>query len=115
MSADYTMPKFLSPEAKDMIKNIFITNPDERYGVEEIRNHPWYKIHQPETASFNVQRSFQNINYKVVNQLETQMGFNKESLIKAIKNNKHNHLTATYYLLLKKIMVKQNRPYHEAF
>ena len=43
------------------------------------------------------------------------MGFNKESLIKSIKNNKHNHLTATYYLLLKKIMVKQNRPYHEAF
>jgi hypothetical protein len=34
------------------------------------------------------------------------MGFNKESLIKSIKNNKHNHLTATYYLLMKKLMVK---------
>ena len=45
MSADYTMPKHLSPEAQDMIRNIFITNPDERFGVEEIRNHPWYKLH----------------------------------------------------------------------
>jgi len=42
MSADYSMPKFLSPEAKDLIRNIFITNPEERFGVEEIRNHPWY-------------------------------------------------------------------------
>jgi hypothetical protein len=45
MSAEYTLPKFLSAEAKDLIKNIFITNPDERFGVEEIRSHPWYKLH----------------------------------------------------------------------
>jgi hypothetical protein len=47
------LPKFLSDEAKDMIQKIFNTNPDVRLGVEEIRNHPWYKIHVPETTSFN--------------------------------------------------------------
>lgn len=43
------------------------------------------------------------------------MGFSKESLIKSIRNNKHNHLSATYYLLQKKLLMKQNRPYSEAF
>jgi hypothetical protein len=43
MSAEYTLPKNLSPEAKDMIARIFVTNPDDRCGIEEIRNHPWYK------------------------------------------------------------------------
>lgn len=52
---------------------------------------------------------------KIVNELEQQLGFNKDSLIKSIKNNKHNHLTATYYLLLKKLMIKQNKPYLESF
>jgi len=47
--------------------------------------------------------------------LETQQGFNKESLLKSIKNNKHNHLTATYYLLLKKTMIRHLRPYCDAF
>ena len=49
---------------------------------------------------------------KIVAQLEDQMGFNKDSLIKSIKGNRHNHLTATYYLLLKKEMVKNNKPFH---
>ena len=45
MSAEYTLPKFLSSEAKDLINHIFIANPDDRYGIEEIRNHPWFKLH----------------------------------------------------------------------
>ena len=40
---------------------------------------------------------------------------NRESLLKSIKNNKHNHLTATYYLLLKKHMIRHLRPYCDAF
>ena len=35
--------------------------------------------------------------------------------MKSIKNNKHNHLTATYYLLLKKHMVRHLKPYTDAF
>ena len=36
-------------------------------------------------------------------------------MLKSIKNNKHNHLTATYYLLLKKHMIRQLKPYSDAF
>jgi 5'-AMP-activated protein kinase catalytic alpha subunit len=53
LSAEYTLPKFLSDDAKDMISKLFNTNPDERVGVVEIRNHPWYKLNQPETQGFN--------------------------------------------------------------
>jgi hypothetical protein len=55
------------------------------------------------------------LNQKIIDNLETQQGFNRESLLKSIKNNKHNHLTATYYLLLKKHMIRQLRPYVDAF
>lgn len=34
--------------------------------------------------------------------MEMQLGFGKESVEKAVMNNKHNHLSATYYLLYKK-------------
>jgi hypothetical protein len=34
--------------------------------------------------------------------METQMGFSREMIEQAVQNNKHNHLSATYYLLLKK-------------
>ena len=35
--------------------------------------------------------------------------------MKSIKNNKHNHLTATYYLLLKKHMIRHLKSYVDAF
>jgi hypothetical protein len=49
-----------------MITKLFNTNPDERVGVEEIRNHPWYKLNNPETCSFNTKRTFDSINMKIV-------------------------------------------------
>ena len=98
-----------------MIGKLFITDPDQRIDIEGIRNHPWYKLHQPETQSFGAARNLTQINMSIVNRLEEELGFNKESLLKSIRSNKHNHLTATYYLILKKHMVKMNRPYYEAF
>lgn len=35
--------------------------------------------------------------------------------MQSIRNNKHNHLTATYYLLLKKHMVRRLKDYVDAF
>ena len=41
-------------------------------------------------------------NDKLVMKMEASLGFSIESVQKAVENNKHNHLSATYYLLLKK-------------
>ena len=54
-------------------------------------------------------------NEKIICDLESKQGFNRESLLKSIRNNKHNHLTATYYLLLKKYMVRRLKDYVDAF
>jgi len=45
MSGDYKVPKHVSSEAKDLIKNILNTDPTKRYTIEEIRKHSWYNIH----------------------------------------------------------------------
>ena len=42
------------------------------------------------------------VNEKLVMKLEASLGFSTESVQRAVENNKHNHLSATYYLLLKK-------------
>jgi 5'-AMP-activated protein kinase catalytic alpha subunit len=47
MAGDYTIPKFLSPEAKDLIKNILTTDPNKRYKIDDIRKHPWYQLYKP--------------------------------------------------------------------
>lgn len=42
MNGDYTIPKFVSAECRDLIKNILITDPARRYTIEDIRKHPWF-------------------------------------------------------------------------
>ena len=54
-------------------------------------------------------------NQKIISDLVSKQEFNKESLLHSIRNNKHNHLTATYYLLLKKHMVRRLKDYVDAF
>ena len=37
---------------------------------------------------------------RVLKEMEGEYKFEKENALKALKNNKHNHVTTTYYLLL---------------
>ena len=39
--------------------------------------------------------------------MEHQLGFNRDLIEQAVTNNKHNHLSATYYLLLKKSQAQE--------
>jgi 5'-AMP-activated protein kinase catalytic alpha subunit len=41
LSGNYTCHKSLSPEAIDLIEHILNNNQQERYTIEQIRNHPW--------------------------------------------------------------------------
>lgn len=41
LAGDYKFPKYISMEARDFLKNILVTDPSKRYGVHDIRKHPW--------------------------------------------------------------------------
>lgn len=43
LAADYQLPKFVSSDFTDFLRNILNTNPDQRFDIDEIRNHPWFK------------------------------------------------------------------------
>jgi serine/threonine protein kinase len=96
------MPKFLSSDAKDIISKIFVTDPTKRITIDELKQHPWYKLHQPENQNYNCHKQSRDVNDKLVLKMESSLGFSVDSVRHAVQNNKHNHLSATYYLLLKK-------------
>ena len=102
MNADYTLPKFLSNDAKDIISKIFVTDPAKRIDIEGLKQHPWYRLYQPENQNFDYHMMLRQVNEKLVMKMEASLGFSTESVQRAVENNKHNHLSATYYLLLKK-------------
>ncbi len=42
MAGDYTIPSFVSPDGRDLIRRVLNTNPKDRYTINDIRKHPWY-------------------------------------------------------------------------
>ena len=44
LSGDYSIPKFVSSEGRDLIKNILNTDPTKRYTIDDIRRHPWMNM-----------------------------------------------------------------------
>lgn len=43
IAGDYKIPKFLSTDCAHFISKILEINPEERYDIAAIREHPWYK------------------------------------------------------------------------
>lgn len=44
LAGDYQIPKYLSSEAKDLIRCILNTDPTKRYTINDIRKHSWFSF-----------------------------------------------------------------------
>ncbi|OMJ87208.1 hypothetical protein SteCoe_11134 [Stentor coeruleus] len=102
LACNYKTPKFISPEAKDLIKCILVTDPDKRFNINDIRDHTWFK-QSSEEACPGILIGYDQI--PVDSQILKQLDFYNMKLDyirQCIEANKHNSTTAGYYLLLKK-------------
>ena len=108
MSADYQMPKFLSAECKDFITKIWNTDPEGRYRIADIRNHPYMQKNlvgvDPIPREPGLYPGLQKMpwNPDLLNKLIEDYHFEEEYAIRCMEANRHNHITATYHLINKK-------------
>lgn len=104
LNGDYTIPKFVSSDAKDLVKGILNIDHTKRFTIENIRSHKWFNmtttsIHQGIVVGIHQIP----VDEKILEQLNAY-GFNPEQTRKNIEANKHNTATTTYYLLLQKFL-----------
>lgn len=97
LKGHFELPKFLSDSAKDILKKILNTNPDTRYKISDIRSHPWYSLCRPK----ELHTETLPINASILSMLK-DFQIDPEVAKKHLEANRHNDVTATYYLLLRK-------------
>jgi len=97
------VPKFISEEVKDLISCILNTDPEKRYKIDDIRKHPWFNLVK---CDENFRGTIVGIDPMPIDPVIlddlANYKINVEYAKKCLEANKHNHITATYYLLLKK-------------
>ena len=100
---DYDIPKFLSNDAKDIIKKILEVDPKKRLNFEEIKNHPWFNIINKKYMIFkgiDVDADIIPVDEDIVEKME-KIGINKIETRFHVLKNYHNKITTIYNLLLK--------------
>ena len=100
----FDIPSHLSNSAADLINKILTNDPYRRINLEQIREHPWFNLLTPNICQgiiLNYHRV--PIDYHIIS-LMKKYNFDNENITKSVLNNKHDTLTATYYLTLGKFL-----------
>ncbi len=86
-----------------MITKVLTTDPEKRLKIDEIRRHPWFNLVKCDENSKGTIMGIDPvpIDPSILSQLK-DYNINIDYAKKCLEANKHNHITATYFLLLKK-------------
>ena len=104
---DYTIPNYLSKDAKDLLNHILIINPKERYNIKQIINHPWFNLIKPHMVpGINIDEDIIPVDDKILEKVKNY-GFDPLECKELLLKNKFCSLTTIYYLCLKKF-VREN-------
>ena len=107
LSGEFQIPDFLSPEAKNILKKILITDPDKRADFEILKKDPWFSLYKRKSKiapGIIVGYNQIPVDQKILDELAEKYDFERENTEKCIDANKHNHITTSYYLLLSKYL-----------
>jgi len=104
---DYTIPNYLSHEAKDLLSHILIIDPKERININQIKQHAWFNLVKPHLMrGINLEEDIIPIDDKILEMVKNY-GFDPEECRTLLLKNKFCSLTTIYYLCLKKY-VREN-------
>ena len=104
MAGDFQMPKFLTSESRDILRNILNVNPQTRFKIPQIRTSKWYNIckQSHESKGIIVGKDTIPVDNNVIKRM-TKFDFDSVQARTYVINNRHNHVTAMYYLMKKKM------------
>jgi 5'-AMP-activated protein kinase catalytic alpha subunit len=100
MSGEYETPKILSLDSKEVLKGILNTNPENRFKIEQIRDTKWYgQVGSSYSATgIIVGKDPIEPNEQILKKLQ-KYSIEMSQARTYIINNRHNQVTAFYYLL----------------
>eukprot|EP00842_Homolaphlyctis_polyrhiza_P002154 jgi/Hompol1/293/HPOL_005275-RA len=99
----FTLPPFLSQQARDLVSAMLIVDPLKRITIPEIRRNEWFMTDLPEYLQPRTdipQDSFAIIDEELVQYLQKKMSFSKETIHHALREPGNNQIKVAYQLVL---------------
>ena len=105
----FKIPLHVSPNAKDLIKNLLITNPKKRYTIEQIKKHKWFKLCLNNEDYRNKKSLYEGLllnkyiiplDENIISIINNKYQIDKKEIIECLLKNEHNDITTIYDLML---------------
>ena len=109
----FFIPSTLSLEAIDLLKKILRVDPEKRITIEELKQHPWFNIEKNiiykgvNIFDENLPCDINVVKY-VINNYFKNKNISLNAFIQMVKRYACNKYTATYYLVKKNILKKDD-------
>ena len=98
----FALPSFVSDQCKDLIRKIMNVDQEKRFTIQEIKSHPWYKsLPTRVNEGLLPNQIILPTDEEILEEMK-EKGFKIDDVRESIIMNKHNHLSTSYYLLVKK-------------
>ena len=107
LKGEFSIPSYVSKEARDLIEKLLTIDPKLRININHIKSHSWFSSLKIKVVdNTEILRKFDilygaNLNEIIFDKM-TNLNVKKEYIQKCLSENKHNHITASYYLYLKR-------------
>lgn len=105
LNGEYSLSQNLSADLRDFIQRILTVDPEKRIRISEMKEHPWWNKHSrgyyPEGLVVGYHKI--PIDQCALKEL-SKYNYDIELAEKSLEANRHNNLTTTYYLILKKFL-----------
>ena len=105
IKGDFITPSFLSHEAVDFLHRILNVDPNKRLNIEQIKSHPWFNMINPQinmSEGLLIDKYIIPFDEEIIKEMVEKYFFSEQIVKINLIINKHNHITSTYYLMLRK-------------
>ncbi|KAG5513442.1 hypothetical protein PMAC_001506 [Pneumocystis sp. 'macacae'] len=96
----YTIPSFLSTDAKELLSQMLVVDPIQRITLQEIRKNKWFNQNLPDyLRPFNESGEKSEVDDRIVGKLRQAMGYNKDHVYEALSRSDGNEIKDAYRLV----------------
>ena len=103
----FVIPDFLSDDAVDFLHGLLNIDPQKRYNIQQIKNHPWFNQLNPKlnmSEGLLIKSVIVPIDENIISIMVNKYDFNEEEIKIDLILNEFNQITTVYYLILQKFI-----------
>ena len=114
VKCQYRVPYFLSQECERLLKGLLVIEPEKRFSIEAVVNHPWLKtspLSRPfieqifislkeQKSKLSLDPTYpETVNEATLDTILRNVDVSRESVIDSVRSNKCDDISAIYHLL----------------